>query len=278
MTKLNKTRHSENFPVGSWLIAKPLRGDVHTYYNFARLADDVADTPDLEPGQKLQVLNALETALRTGDASPDLEAEAWVVAHDLGRRLLARNLDFALASDLLIAFRRDSENRHCRTWDDLIDYCRWSACPVGRFLLALHGEIGPEDKSDSLCTALQILNHLQDIRKDQASLGRCYLPQDWRDELGIMESDLVAATATAPLRSLLDRILDRVTSLLVHARTLPAALENRRLALETRLVLNLAGRLLHRLRHNDPMSGKVKLTPLDWGIAVFSIWRQDAAP
>ena len=89
------------------------------------------------------------------------------------------------STDLLVAFRRDATKRRYASWDELYDYCRYSAMPVGRHVLDLHGEdAATHAPSDALCTSLQVLNHLQDCAKDLAALDRCYLPEDWLAEAG----------------------------------------------------------------------------------------------
>ncbi len=145
-----RNRTTENFPVGSRLVAPAHRPAVHAFYRFARAADDIADDPAREADAKTALLEAHDKALVEGIEGPE-EALALRVI------LLERGLATDHPRQLLQAFLADARGRPCRTWSDLIAYCRFSAAPVGRFLLDLHGE----DKalwpaSDALCTALQI--------------------------------------------------------------------------------------------------------------------------
>ncbi|HSK39266.1 MAG TPA: squalene/phytoene synthase family protein, partial [Arenibaculum sp.] len=158
-----KDASGENFPVASRLLPRHLRPHVEAYYGFVRLADDIADDPDLDTDVKLGHLDALERALMRGEGNAAYLAPAL----QLRASFALNGLPDSYARHLLQAFRRDSRNERCRTWGDLMVYCRYSAVPVGRYLLALHGE-GPHATaaSDALCVALQILNHLQDAHDD----------------------------------------------------------------------------------------------------------------
>ncbi|WP_210528752.1 squalene/phytoene synthase family protein [Rubellimicrobium arenae] len=257
----------ENFPVGSLLIRRNLRGTVHAFYRFARAADDIADSPDLTTRDKLRRLDAFERGL---DGHPDGAREGQALAA-LGRPEPARH-----ARQLLAAFRRDAMGQDCATWDDLLAYCADSADPVGRFLLDLHGEDRAVwQLSDRLCTALQVLNHLQDLKADHQGLGRHYLPLDWMADAGATLDDLQAPAITPALRRAVDRALDRCDALLDGAAGLPEALASTRLAGETATILWLARQLAARLRRDDPIAGRVALSRADfvraglWGIATM---------
>lgn len=250
----------ENFPVAGWFIARPLRPAVRAYYAFARAADDIADAPDLTVIAKLQGLDALA-------------ADLAHASHPVAVMLRARGLPIALAADLLQAFRADARNGGIATLSDLMSYCRSSACPVGRFLLALHGEVSGTQEADALSSALQILNHVQDVRGDAAELRRCYVPADWLADAGVDAGRLVTAppeTAPAGLTAALRRMLDQAEDLLVLAGPLPHALANRRLAAQSAAILCLAWRLLGRLRRADPWRYAIGLTPLDWAAAALA--------
>src|SRR5438105_10038631 len=167
-----KGHRDENFPVASRLIHPRHRGIILAFYEFVRIADDIADHPTLGSREKLDLLDRLEAALLGKD-----EEIAEAVA--LRSALQARKLSPRHVQDLLTAFRMDVTNLRYRDWDDLMNYCAYSAMPVGRFVLDVHGE----DQStwpgnDALCAALQIINHLQDCKKDYRDLDRVYVPCD----------------------------------------------------------------------------------------------------
>lgn len=250
----------ENFPVGSLLIRSDLRPAVLAFYRFARAADDAADDPTLGAPAKLARLARFEAGL-DGDRDGASEAIGLRAAlAPIGKLALA-----AHAAGLLVAFRQDALGAVYPGWADLVAYCEHSATPVGRFLLGLHDEgargLGA---SDALCTALQILNHLQDLRDDRERLGRVYLPAALLEAAGSAPADLAAARLAPALRLALDDALDRVDALLVEAHALPDRLVSPRLAGEAKAILVLARRLAARLRREDPMAGRVRLSRLDF--------------
>lgn len=246
-----KDRGDENFPVGSLLIRRDLRTHVHAFYAFARNADDIADSPALTADEKVTRLDAMEDVLRgrRDEGSPS--------ALRLRSSLATTGVTARHSLDLLVAFRRDATKLRYADWDELYDYCRYSAMPVGRHVLDLHGE----DRttyvpSDALCTSLQVLNHLQDCAKDLATLDRCYLP-------GAAVEALRGAAAPADLRAVFDGLLDRVDALNTAAVDLPRLTRSRRLRLETAVIVGLAHRLARRLRRGDPVARRVRLTKGD---------------
>ncbi len=253
-----KDRGDENFPVGSALIAARLRPHVHAFYAFARNADDIADSPLLDAGDKVARLDAMEAVLlgRRAAGSPS--------ATRLRASLAQTGVTPEHALDLLVAFRRDATKLRYADWDDLQDYCRYSAMPVGRHVLALHGE-GAETwvGSDPLCTVLQVLNHLQDCQRDLRELDRCYLPLDLLARHGVAVDDLRGPAATPGLRRVLDALLDRCDVLGVDAPKLPKRTRDRRLRLETAVIVGLSRRLSARLRRGDPLATRVRLTKRD---------------
>ncbi|HEY2620006.1 MAG TPA: squalene/phytoene synthase family protein [Acetobacteraceae bacterium] len=246
-----KDRGDENFPVGSLLIRRDLRAHVHAFYAFARNADDIADSPSLTADEKIGRLDAMEDVLR--GRSEDGSPSALRLRHSLAETgVTARH-----SLDLLIAFRRDATKLRYADWDELHDYCRYSAMPVGRHVLDLHGEdCATWVPSDALCVSLQVLNHLQDCTKDLAALDRCYLP-------GVSVEALRGAAASPELRAVFDHLLDRVDALNRLAADLPRMTRSRRLRLETAVIVGLASRLARRLRRSDPVARRVRLTKVD---------------
>jgi squalene synthase HpnC len=253
-----KGRGDENFPVGSWLIAKPLRRHVHAFYDFARNADDIADSAVLTAQEKVARLDQMEAVL-LGESEVGSPS-----ALRLRRSLAETGVTPRHSADLLIAFRRDATKHRYANWDELVDYCRYSAMPVGRHVLDLHGEeLATHPPSDALCTSLQVLNHLQDCARDLEQLDRCYLPLDLlqRHESGI--ETLREKRETAGLRRVFNTLLMEVEKLNEVAVDLPRRTRNRRLRLETAVIVGLARRLTWRLRHGDPLATRVKLRRAD---------------
>ncbi len=249
-----KDGSGENFPVASWLIAPPHRASVMAFYTFARAADDIADSPLLSPDEKVRRLDLFEDTLlgRTDEAASALPLRAALAATGLSPRH---------ALDLLVAFRLDATKGRYATFDELLGYCRYSAAPVGRFVLAVHGE--SEDTwpaSDALCAALQIINHLQDCGKDYRAIDRVYLPADRMAAHGVGVDALAAPVASPALRAVLREVAGRNAALVRHGADFPAQVRDRRLRLETAVIARLAAKLNGWLLTRDPLSERVHLS------------------
>ncbi len=246
-----KDHTKENFPVASFLIAPRHRPPVLAFYKFVRAADDVADSAVAAPETKLALLENMRASL-TGesDAVPEgVHLRDVLVRHDLPP---------VHALDLLEAFRRDCTKLRYRDWDDLIDYCRYSAMPVGRFVLDVHGEsreLWPAN--DALCAALQVINHLQDCAKDYRELNRVYIPEDALAAAGIGVEALAAAKAGPALSGVISALARRNAGLLEVSRPFSRAVRDTRLALEVDLIQTLADDLNTMLIDRDPLSQTV---------------------
>ncbi|MGP1257243.1 MAG: squalene synthase HpnC [Kiloniellales bacterium] len=256
-TPSGKGSGDENFPVGSILIAPKLRPHVACFYSFARGADDIADNGALAPEDKLRRLDAFRQTLK-GETPPEGKVAP---AERLRVSLAETDVPIQHGLDLLDAFSRDAVKPRTADWADLMDYCRLSASPVGRYLLDLHGEDRAGwPASDALCSALQVLNHLQDCAKDYRELDRVYLPADWLAAEGVTLQDLAAPAATAGLRQVLNRCLEATEALLRQADELAPFLRNTRLALESAAITRLAWKLSGRLWRQDPVAQRVALS------------------
>jgi len=268
-TPSGKSRGDENFPVGSFLIRRDLRIHVHAFYRFARNADDIADNPALAAAEKVRRLDRMEEVLDGADPSDSPAAAAMRAS------LLATQMTFQHCRDVLHAFRLDATKLRYKDWDDLMEYCRYSASPVGRQLLDLHGEDRATwPPSDALCSALQVLNHLQDCADDYHALDRVYLPREYLSACGSRIQDLDADAATNGMRSTIDRLLDGTDTLIEKARELPPLVKAPGLRRECAVIVNLAERLSRRLRLGDPLARRVKLTKSDFaGALLIGLWR-----
>jgi hydroxysqualene synthase len=252
-----KGHKDENFPVASFLIAPRHRPPILAFYNFVRFADDIADHPAASPDDKLRLLEEMRAALMgESDASPEGAA--------LRRALAEYRLDPRHALDLLEAFRRDVTKLRYRDWDDLIDYCRYSAMPVGRFVLDVHGESRDTwPANDALCAALQIINHLQDCAKDYRDLNRVYIPEDALTAEGLTVTALSDAAAGPALRRVIAGLAVRNAALLAQSRPFASQIGDSRLALEVDLIQTLAEDLNAMLKSRDPLSEKVHHSKMD---------------
>lgn len=263
-TPSGKGRGDENFPVGSWLIRRDLRPHVHAFYRFARAADDIADNGALPAAEKVRRLERMSAVL-DGASGADAPSAAAMRAS-----LLATGMTAQHCHDVLTAFKQDAVKLRYRDWDDLMNYCRYSASPVGRQLLDLHGESRATwESSDALCSALQVLNHLQDCAEDYRRLDRVYLPEPWLHAEGLRIEDLRAPAASPGLRRVIDRLLDGTDALIATARALPVVVKSAGLSRECAAIVTLAARLAVRLRRDDPLAMRVKLSPIDFAVAML---------
>ena len=268
-----KTAADENFPVGSWLIRASLRPVVGAFYRFARSADDIADDPSLDEAVKVTRLQALDAVLRgerpsLADSANEQALAATISVRDI---FVSRGLALDLLRHLLQAFEADARNRRCRNWSDLLAYCRYSAAPVGRFLIDLHDQSREAwPASDALCAALQIVNHLQDCKADWRELRRLYIPEAWLAEAELEATNLLADSCSPAMRGVLDRVLDGVDRLNAAASPLPRQIAERGLRMEAAGILAISRRLAAKLRRRDPLARRVALSRLDKAIALAS--------
>jgi squalene synthase HpnC len=252
-----KGHRNENFPVASRLVRPALRAPILAFYRFARAADDVADHASAGPEEKLAQLARMEDGLR-GRAGASPEGES------LHAVLQAHGVTEQHALDLLEAFRRDVTKRRYADWADLMDYCRYSAAPVGRFVLDLHGEPRTTwPANDALCAALQVINHLQDCAKDYRTLDRVYIPHDSLAARGIGVAALDSARASPALREVIAELAGRTRTLLDRSRPFARQIADRRLALEVGVIQALAESLADHLTRRDPLSQRVHHHPAE---------------
>jgi hydroxysqualene synthase len=252
-----KTHRDENFPVASWIIHPRHRALILAFYNFVRTADDIADHATLSERDKLGYLDLLEAELLgNGDSQP----EAVKLRLALAERAMAPRH----ALDVLIAFRMDVTKLRYENWDEVIDYCRYSAMPVGRFMLDVHGESKSTwAASDALCAGLQINNHLQDCGKDYRNLNRVYLPRDALAASGASVEALGESQASQPLLECLHSLAVRTDSLLAESKPLSAEVRDFRLGLEISVIQAFADKIVGMLKVRDPLSERVHLGPIE---------------
>jgi squalene synthase HpnC len=263
-TPSGKGRHTENFPVGSFLIRSGLRQHVHTFYRFARMADDIADNSALPADEKIHRLALMRTVL-LDPARTDV-----LVSAAMRDSLEETGVPAIHCVDLLVAFRQDAAKQRYSSWADLKQYCRYSAAPVGRYLLDLHGEkLGAREPSDALCAALQVLNHLQDCKADLREMDRVYVPIDYLNAEGVDVDALSAPQCSPGLRRVLDRLLADTESLVAKAQRLPEQVDDFRLRCESAIIVLIAEKLATELRRRDPLAERVKLSA--WSYAACAV-------
>jgi squalene synthase HpnC len=259
--------HYENFPVASRLVPAAVRPAVVALYHFARFADDLADEGELSEEARLVGLSALRQGLEQG---PGAAEHAPPVVQALWPHIDRHDLSVQLLLDLLSAFEQDVRGADYPTRDQVLDYCRRSANPVGRLLLQLFRvELSPDTlaRSDSICTALQLINFIQDLGIDLAR-GRCYLPGEQLAAEGLDGDGLHAALATGLSSPALRRVIAGETqwadSLLRHGAPLVRAVPWR-LGLELRAIIAGGSRIVEQIELGgfDPIGRRPRLSARD---------------
>jgi len=257
--------HYENFPVASILLPKRLRRSVEIIYRFARQADDFADEGDISNKERLEKLDNFHTELNCIAAN---EAPQTPLFHDVEAIVAQHQLPLQLFHDLLDAFSQDVTKKRYANFDEVLDYCRRSANPVGRLLLHLYEEATPQNisYSDAICTSLQIINFWQDVKKDYA-IGRIYLPQDEMARFGVAEEHIAEERVDAAWRGLMRFQVQRARVMMLQGAPLGSILTGR-IGLEMRMIIAGGLRILDKLEsaQYDMFRRRPVLRPFDWVI------------
>lgn len=257
--------HYENFPVASILLPKRLRRAVEIIYHFARQADDFADEGDIPNAERLAKLDDFHAELKRIAAN---EAPQTPLFHDVAEIVAQHQLPLQLFHDLLDAFSQDVVKKRYANFDEVLDYCRRSANPVGRLLLHLYEETTPQNLSysDAICTSLQIINFWQDVRKDYA-IGRIYLPQDEMARFGVTEQHIAEERVDSAWGELMQFQTQRARAMMLQGAPLGSILTGR-IGLEMRLIIAGGLRILDKLEgaQFDIYRRRPVLRPLDWVI------------
>jgi squalene synthase HpnC len=240
--------HYENFPVASRLLPRRFRDPVSVIYAFARTADDFVDEGDYIPAERLQLLADYKAQLQYLINRESVTDPVFVALGDVIQRY---ELPIELFRNLLSAFIQDVTQTRYASFNDVLDYCRRSANPVGRLLLYLYGHVSPAKLalSDHICTALQLINFLQDLTQDFDEHNRIYLPQDEMQRYGISESHLRNRISDAAMQQLIQLQIQRASALLLAGAPLGNQLPGR-IGFELRLIIQGGARILQKLHNN----------------------------
>ncbi|HEY5994863.1 MAG TPA: squalene synthase HpnC [Gallionellaceae bacterium] len=260
--------HYENFPVASILLPRRLRRPVEIIYHFARQADDFADEGDLPNAERLAKLDAFRAELhRIGNQ----EEPRTPLFRDVAGIVAEFGLPLQLFHDLLDAFSQDVVKKRYANFDEVLDYCRRSANPVGRLLLHLYEEATPQNLtySDAICTSLQLINFWQDVRKDYA-IARVYLPLDEMAQYGVTEESIAHGRADAAWQKLMKFQCGRARAMMLGGAPLGSILSGR-IGLEMRMIIAGGLRILDKLEavNYDMYNRRPVLTPVDWVIMLL---------
>lgn len=257
--------HYENFPVASILLPKRLRRPVEIIYHFARQADDFADEGDVPNEERLTQLDAFRTELKRIAAGETPQSQLFV---DVAAIVAEYQLPLQLFHDLLDAFSQDVVKKRYANFEEVLDYCRRSANPVGRLLLHLYDEATLQNLSysDDICTALQLINFWQDVKKDYA-IGRIYLPQDEMEKFGVTEQHIAEGNANTEWRELMGFQVERARNMMQRGAPLGSILSGR-IGLEMRMIIAGGLRILRKLQavNYDMFERRPVLRWHDWVI------------
>ena len=262
-----KSYSDENFPVASFLMKKKIRSVVRVFYFFARMADDIAAHQKLSSNQKKKILLFFENAISKSKKTNNKVLDKMIA------RFKELPSGKKYSRNLLKAFMMDASNKKYKNWNDLLYYCKFSANPVGRFVIDAVNERKNIEKiyeaSDSLCTALQIINHVQDCKKDFKELNRVYIPESFFKKYSLDKKILRKSKSEENFERLKIEIIDNVLTSLRKTKLGLREIQSWRLRKETLIILNIAKRLCNLLKINDPLEKQIKLSRIDFIFCFF---------
>lgn len=261
-----KSFKDENFPVASFFIGSRMKKLVRNFYFFARTADDISDHIHLIPNEKLKILNFFDKSIKD-----QVKTEIEVI-----NKLLERFNEFKFTKkysrQLLVAFKLDAKKKRYKNWKELVFYCKYSANPVGRFFIDLTYLTKKKKlckrsdvlkSSDGLCTALQIINHLQDCKKDYELLDRVYLPISLFTKYSINLSELTNDYSSSEFEKLKQEVILNVEKILDKSYEGIRKINIWSLRKETLIIYRIAKKLCLLLKKEDPLKKNVKLSRID---------------
>jgi squalene synthase HpnC len=262
-------RHYENFPVASLILPATLRAPIEAIYRFARSADDLADEGSDPPDIRLAKLNRYHAALQSIERGERVDDP---LLEDLATVVHRYELPIAPFQDLVDAFRQDVTQKRYASFAELSDYCRRSANPVGRLLLALFKRTTEQDlaASDAICSALQLINFWQDVEVDYTRDRRIYLPQDEMARHEVTERHLAERRCDRPWKELMAFQVERARQMMLSGaplgRTLPG-----RIGLEIRATIEGGLRILDKIEAAgyDVFRRRPVLRAFDWPVLLL---------
>lgn len=261
--------HYENFPVASRLLPKHLREPIAVIYAFARRADDFADEGDLSDEERIAALTDFSEKLDLIEEGKEVNDTTFIALADVIKQ---HQLPISLFHDLLTAFKMDVTKERYANFGEVMEYCRYSANPVGRLLLHLNKETSTQSLgySDAICSALQLTNFLQDISQDLEESNRIYIPQDEMEKYGVSEDDILNKITNDASRKLIAFQIARTARLMQSGAALGKILKGR-MGLELRMTIMGGSRILYKLnQQNDDVFSRPRLSKWDIG---WVIWK-----
>ena len=261
--------HYENFPVASFILPKRLRQPISVIYAFARSADDFADEGDWDAETRLTKLKEYDDYLDAIEKGESIDHPIFIALADVINK---HQLPLQLFHDLITAFRLDVTKKRYADIDDVWDYCRYSANPVGRLLLHLMDADSAQnlEQSDAICSALQLINFLQDIEQDFAENNRIYLPQADLQRFNVDEEHIRDRRSDDAFAQLIQQQIAYAREKMLFGKPLGRAVGGR-FGFQLRLMINGGLRVLERLENQkEDLFARPRLRKRDW---VFMLLR-----
>jgi squalene synthase HpnC len=264
--------HYENFPVASVVLPKHLREPISLIYTFARQADDFADEGSQKPSWRLAKLHGFKLELDQIKAKETSKSPFFT---ELGKMILKHNLPLEPFYDLLSAFGQDVTKERYANFNEILDYCRRSANPIGTLLLHLFEKATPENLaySNKICTALQLINFYQDVAIDfenEFHKSRIYLCQDEMKKFGVNEAQIASKHANRHWEEFMLFNIDRAERMLNEGKPLEHVLPGR-IGLEMRMIIGGGERVIYKLRNvrGDVFKHRPTLQTWDWPVILL---------
>lgn len=260
--------HYENFPVASIILPKRLRQPISVIYAFARTADDFADEGDWDAETRLTKLKEYDVYLDAIENGESIDHPIFIALSDVIKQ---HKLPLQLFHDLIIAFRLDVTKKRYADIDDVWDYCHYSANPVGRLLLHLMGTATPQnlEQSDAICSALQLINFLQDIEQDFTENNRIYLPQADFETFSVDEDHIRNKSSDAAFEQLIQQQITYAREKMLFGKPLGRAVGGR-FGFQLRLMINGGLRVLELLENQKgDLFARPRLKKSDWALMLL---------
>jgi len=260
--------HYENFPVASWFLPKKLRLPISVIYAFARHADDLADEGELTDSQRYQALEQYQSDFEKAlEVSYSNNPTLFALTDVIKNHQLPTDLFF----DLLTAFKMDTKTKRYATFGDILNYCHYSANPVGRLLLHLHQQHSIENmkNSDAICTALQLVNFYQDIYQDKLENNRIYIPTKELAQFNVKEQHFSNKINDENIQQLMQYQLKRTKEMMLSGSPLGQQLSGL-FGLEIRLIIQGGLAITQKLQKIPNVFDRPRLTKPD---KFVMLWR-----
>ncbi len=260
-------QHYENFPVASILLPKTLRKPISAIYSFARTADDLADEGDLDASDRLQALEQYTKYFNNMLAGVSGNDPVFIALADTISRF---DLSPELFTDLISAFQQDITKKRYDNFEEVLDYCRRSANPVGRLLIQLVGKDQPQARkfSDAVCTALQLINFYQDIGQDYEENNRIYLAKNEMNAAGITEDYFSQRINDEKFNHFMNQQVERADKMLISGYPLCHHIGGR-LGMELKVTIHAAHTVATKMLRTKDCFTRPRLSKTDWPMIVF---------